>query len=253
VHYFCVTHQPIPWRMPSFMTQVGTGDYMPPSGIALSERFPEWANSSATFSEYAALFALRRVLEEEPGGRFVGFCHGRRFPVAEPVAPRRGFNQVISPAEFEALPDTVFVRDGRTVLAPPVVNFGMTVLEQYAHDHLARDILRFFATAVDLGAITDTDAAAFLSRPGFIPASSVAVVPTDWAVRTLTTLEEVAVAFHEQDHTARDGYQQRVIGFCLERLNGMFVERLLRDTDPDRRQLHLSLLVSEDGRVVRTE
>jgi hypothetical protein len=235
------------------MTQVGTGSYVPPSGIALSERFPEWAHRNVTHSEFAALFSLRRVLEEDPGGRFVGFCHWRRFPVAEEVAARRGFNQVISPPEFEALPDSVFLSDGETVLTPPVVNFGMTVLEQYAHDHLTRDLLRFFATAVDLGAISDAEAAAFLSRPGFIPASTVAVVPTEWAVRTLTTLEEVAVAFDEQDHTAREGFQQRVIGFCLERLNGMFTERLLQDTAPDRRQLNLSLLVSEDGRVVRTE
>jgi hypothetical protein len=253
VHYFCITHQPVPWRIPSFMTLVGTGDYVPPTGIALAERFPDWAHRNTTYSEYAALFALRRVLEEDPGGDFVGFSHWRRFPVVEQVAPRRGFNQVISPSDFEALPENVFLGDGRTVLSPPVVNFGMTVLEQYAHDHLARDLMRFFATAVDHGALTDAEAAAFLSRPGFIPASTVVVLPTEWAVQTLTTLEEVAEAFHREDHTDRDGYQQRVIGFCLERLNGMFTERLLTRTDQDRRQLQLSLLVSEDGRVVRTE
>lgn len=253
MHYFCVTHQPIPWRIPGFMTQVGTGDHVPPGGLGLRDRFPEWAHRNVTHSEFAALFALRRVLEEDPGGPFVGFCHWRRFPVVAEVAPGRGFNQVIGPDEFEALPDEVFLGDGNTLLSPPVVNFGMSVVQQYAHSHLARDLLRFMAVAAEVGALTDTEAAAFLSRPGFIPASSVAVVPTPWAVRTLTVLEEVAETFEKQEYTPREGYQQRVIGFCLERLSAFFMERLLRETEPDRRQIRLSVLVSTDGTVARTE
>ena len=103
--YFCITHKQPDWPLPDFLTVVGTGGYVPPNGIALSEKYPELAFQNEHLGEFAALFALRRMLADEPAERMVGISHYRRFALTQPLGNLYLFNSYATPDKLaDALP-----------------------------------------------------------------------------------------------------------------------------------------------------
>lgn len=35
--YYCIAHAPVAWPLPDYLTVLGSGDYVPPQGLAMSQ------------------------------------------------------------------------------------------------------------------------------------------------------------------------------------------------------------------------
>jgi hypothetical protein len=252
VRYFSVAYRPLEWPMPDFMEVVSTspaGD-----GVAdLSTTYPELAGRDAVLGEYATLFALRRLLEEErargrsAGSGMVGVSHYRRFAVTRATGARSFVYGVVRPGEFIRLPQDLFVPAPGTILFPSPIRVNPTLIAQYGAYHPTRDLLFFMALAVDLGVVTNEQVTNWLSGEVMVPAPAIGVYPEDWFVETQTALETVVDAFESTVAVPREGYQRRAVAFCLERLHGLLLSALVSTWSDDAYIAHPALLVSPDG------
>jgi hypothetical protein len=245
--YYCITHREVPWPVPSFMTMVGTGDYEPAGGVALSRAFPELAHRNGVLGEYAAMFAIRRILERDGVTGFVGTGQYRRFAVTEATGRPEGIHSIVTPEEFVELPSGAFVGDGTAPVIPGRLTFPMSLLEQHAGVHTGRDLLHYFAAAAECGVVTDREAARFLTGRTLIAMASVGYVPVPWFVQTMRLLEEVTDRFTERYYVPRQGDQERVVGWCCERLHGLLWERRIQEWLPKELVSHPVIVVAESG------
>jgi hypothetical protein len=239
--------------MPDFMEVVSVsplGD-----GVTdLSTSYPEFAGRDAVLGEYASLFALRRLLQDaRSGGRppaaddMVAVSHYRRFAVTRATGKRSFVYGTVRPEEFARLPRSLFVPPPGTVLFPMPIQVVPNLLVHYASFHRSRDLLFFMALAVDLGLVTNEQAAKWISGRVMVPAPAVGVYPENWLVETLTALESVVDAFESTVAVAREGYQRRAIAFCLERLHGLLLSTLIESWPQDKSVANPALVVSPDG------
>lgn len=251
MRYFVVSHQPLEWALPAYMEPVSTV----PCGervTDLSTAHPGFAGRGTELSEYATLFALRRVLADSWGptgpaaGEMLGVAHYRRYPVVRPIGIPDDVYGVVTPAEFEALGEEDLLPPPDTIVLPTVKRTN-GVLRQYGQAHVARDLLHFMALAIDLGVIGDRAAASFLTQPLTVPACTIGIYPADWYVRVLGELERVVDAFQSTFASPREGYQSRAAAFCCERLHGMLLASLLVDWDADRVLINPAVIVSATG------
>ena len=245
--YYCVTHTAPPWPLPHFMTPVGTGHYVPQTGLALSRSYPDLAHENRLLGEYAALFVLRQLLADVDPQRFVGLAHYRRFLLTEPVGTLQAFSYVAHPDQLANVPHEHFVADGGTPMIPAVVDTRASVLQQYASAHVASDLLHFIAIAVEEGVLRGDDAANFLSGSHMIASPSVAYVPVGWFVDLIGAVERVARIFRQRHFVEREGYQMRSMGFCCERLHGWLLLRRALEWGIDRLIVKPVVVLSMDG------
>ncbi len=224
--YFCIAHAPFNWQMPDFMTMVGSGDYVPEHGLAMSQLLtPEEAQRNRYLGEYLALFELRRKLIADQAEGFVGFCHYRRFALTEPIGVLQGFNYHAHPDMLARVRPEHFLGDGQTPIVPIAVRWAGSVLQQYEASVTGRDLLMFFGDAIDCGVITNKEAADFLSGPEFIPAPTVCYIPVQWFVEIVHDLELVASRYFRHHYIHREGYADRSIAFCCERLQAFMLAK----------------------------
>lgn len=245
--YYCIAHQPHPWRLPDFMTMIGTGDHVPERGIAMSERFPGEAHKNRFHGEYVALYAIRKMLLDAGAQGFVGFCHYRRFALPRPIGTLRGFNFHAHPDLLATLRPEDFYGDGAVPIIPASVTFAGSVLQQAAASDIGRDILLFFGDAVDCGVITSTEAANFLSGNSFITAPTVAYIPVDWFVDIVHALEMVMSRFYRYHYIDREGYLGRSMAFCCERLQALLLAKRAAAWGLDKLIAQPLTLLSEHG------
>jgi hypothetical protein len=249
--YFSVTHRAVSWPLRDWMTVIGGGPTRPPECRDLTQEYPETKTLNVSMSEFRQLFALRRLIEDEQFEGMVGVSHYRRFAVSDPgISAEGGDQQLVDPATFQALPDQVFLGDGQQLIVPSFVDFGKTTLVQYAQAHEARDLMYFFALAVDLGVVTGDAASLFLSQGGMIACASIGVFPGPWLVSALTALEQVSRAFEANFLIERGAYQGRTIAFCCERLMALLVQQLAIGWPDEKLSMCRPLIISEDGNVV---
>jgi hypothetical protein len=234
--FYCIAHAPFAWQMPDFMTMLGSGDYVPESGLAMSKMLtPEQALRNRYMGEYLALFEIRRLLLENKTGGFVGFCHYRRFALTEPIGELRGFNHHAHPDLLAQVKPEHFYADGKTPIVPISVTFAGSLLEQYqANDGSARDMMMFFGDAVDCGVLTGQEAARFISGPTFIPAPTVSYIPVEWFVDIMRDLELVMSRFYRHHYIAHGGYRERSMAFCAERLQSFLLSKRIAEWGADK-------------------
>jgi hypothetical protein len=224
--YYCIAHAPFPWRMPAFMTMLGSGDYVPESGLAMSQLLsPEEARRNRYLGEYLALFQVRRLLQQQQAQGMVGFCHYRRFALTVPIGTRRDFNHWAHPDDFARVLPEHFLGDGQTPIVPVRHRFAGSVLQQYCANAVARDILMFFGDAIDCGVISDWEASNFLSGDAFIPCPTVAYIPVPWFIEIAQQLELVMSRHYRYHYINRDGYLARSMAFSCERLHALLLAR----------------------------
>lgn len=223
--FFCITHKQPEWPLPDFLTIVGTGGYVPPRGIGLSQHYPELAFQNEHLGEFAALFAIRRMLEGLPQESLFGICHYRRFALIQPLGELRGFNSYAHPSLLARAKPEHFFGEGNKIIVPALVQFQGSVLRQYAAVAEARDLLMYFGAAIDAGVVDQTEAAEFLSQNSFIPACTAAYIPAGWFVDILTRVETATRHFMQTTHIERDGFQKRNAGFCAERFHSMLLQK----------------------------
>lgn len=253
MRYFCATHQPLDWPLPSFMEPVATV----PAGAGvtdLSERYPELGGRGVELGEYATLFAVRRLLQESwrengpaAADEMIGTGHYRRFAVTRPTGMRSAMFGVVTPEEFTALPDDLFLPSPGTLLLAAPVDPGVPIVSSYGMAHPVRDLLRFMAAAIDLGAVDDAVVGRFLGQNVMLTTPTAGVVPATWLVETLETIERVVDAFQESYAEPREGYQARAMGFCCERLHALLAVPLIEGWAQDRVVFNPAIIVTGEG------
>ncbi|CAN7152683.1 MULTISPECIES: hypothetical protein [Duganella] len=233
--YYCIAHAPFAWKMPDFMTMLGSGDYVPESGLAMSKMLtPEQATRNRYLGEYLALFQIRRMLIADKAEGFVGFCHYRRFALTDPIGTLRGFNHHAHPDMLAGVLPEHFYGDGKTPIVPISVAFNGTIMQQLQANCPVRELLMFFGDAIDCGVITDLEAANFLSGNAFITAPTVAYIPVTWFVEIVHDLELVMSRYYRHHYIERDGYLARSMAFCCERLQAFLLAKRIAEWGPDK-------------------
>lgn len=190
-------------------------------------RCARFTMGSRLASEYAGLFAIRQRLEEVGYDGGVIVAHYRRF-VSRRTFGRLSDNvpgvRTLTPREAEGVTFTDLLPDpAQDWLLTMPLRIGQQVGGQYNTKHILRDLLRFLTDAVDAGAIDSNDAHRALFTDLLIPACSVGCYPARWFNSIFRKLEIAAVAFLDGGYVEREGYQRRVLGFCLERLNNFLI------------------------------
>lgn len=247
--FYCISHQDSPWPLPDFMTMIGTGDYVPPVGIAMSVSYPELAHKNRYLGEYVALYAIRNLLLEQRRSGFIGLCHYRRFALTRQIGELRGFNYHAHPDMLATLRPEDYYGDGATPILPANVTFAGSILRQYAASSVSRDLLMFFGDAVDCGVITSDEAADFLSGNSFITAPTVCFIPVDWFVEIVNALEIVMARFYRYHYIERQGYLERSMAFCCERLQALLLAKKAQAWGMDKLIMrHLTLLTEQGPR-----
>ena len=165
---------------------------------------PELAFQNEHLGEFAALFAIRRMLEGQAPTSMFGICHYRRFALTQPLGEMRGFNSYAHPSLLSQARPEHFFGEGNKIIVPSLVHFEGSVLRQYAAVAEARDLMMYFGAAVDAGAVDQNAAADFLSQNSFIPACTAAYLPVGWFVDIVTRVEMATQSIHEdRAHRAR--------------------------------------------------
>lgn len=223
--FYCIAHQAPGWPLPDFMTVIGTGDYVPPRGIAMSQSFPKEAHKNRYLGEYVALYEIRRMLLASGADGFVGLCHYRRYALPNPPGEMRGFNYLAHPDLLAGLRPEDYFGDGQTPIVPLSVAFPGSVLQQAAASDIGRDLLMYFGDAIDCGIITDQEASWFLSGNRFITAPTVAFIPVEWFVEIVDALERVNSRFFRHHYIERAGHFSRTPAFCCERLQALLLAK----------------------------
>lgn len=226
--FYCIAHAPFNWKMPDFMTMLGSGSYVPETGLAMSQLMsPEEAARNRYLGEYLALFEVRRQLIARQATGFVGFCHYRRFALTHLIGTLDGFNMHAHPDLLTQVKPEHFYGDGQTPIVPITVSWPGTLLQQYEANNVGRDLLMFFGDAIDCGVITHKEAADFLSSNAFIAAPTVSYIPVKWFIEIAHDLELVASRFFRHHYVHRPGYEDRSIAFCCERLQALMLAKRL--------------------------
>lgn len=224
--YYCIAHAPFAWSIPDFITMLGSGNYVPDTGLAMSQLLsPERASSNRHLGEYLALFQIRRMLEASGAEGFVGVCHYRRFALTQPFGHLRGFNYWAHPSDFSRVSLEHFIGDGQTPIVPIATVFPGSVLQQYNAVAVTRDLLLYFGDAIDCGVITDQEASDFLSGNVFIPCPTVAYLPVPWLIAIAHDLELVMSRHYRHHYLHRQGHLARSMAFCCERLQALLLAR----------------------------
>ena len=246
-----MAHEPLAWPLPDYMEAVSTV----PAGADvrdLSLEVPQFRGRGVELSEYATLFALRRVLERTwadtppPPDERIGIGHYRRYAVTRPLGSGTGEYGVIGTSEFAELGRDAFVPPPGSLLLPSIMPVS-SVLGQYAVSHVARDLLHFIGLAIDLGVVDGRLAAQVLSEGVLAVVPCTGVYPARWYVQVLADLERVVDAFESTVAVPREGYQRRAVAFCCERLHGMLLAGLVDSWPADRVVSQRAVIVSDDG------
>jgi hypothetical protein len=247
--FYCISHKDPGWPLPPFLTLVGTGGYVPERGIGMSVHAPQLAYKNMKLGEYAALFMIRRLLEEAHADGFVGVCHYRRYALVAEIGELRGFNYHAHPSELRDLPIEAFIGDGTTPIISAPINFPGTVMQQYSANAVGRDLLMFFGDAVDCGVIDSDEAINFLSGTSFITAGNVGYMPVAWFVETMRQLEGVVARFAHNHYIRREGYEERTMGLCCERLHGLLLRKKALEYGADKVITRPLTVLTETGRL----
>jgi len=247
--FYCISHKDPGWPLPPFLTLVGTGGYVPERGIGMSVYAPQLAYKNMKLGEYAALFMIRRLLEEAHADGFVGVCHYRRYALVAEIGQLRGFNYHAHPSELQDLPIEAFIGDGTTPIISAPINFPGSVMQQYSANVVGRDLLMFFGDAVDCGVIDSDEAINFLSGTSFITAGNVGYMPVAWFVETMRQLEGVVARFAHNHYIRREGYEERTMGLCCERLHGLLLRKKALEYGADKVITRPLTVLTETGRL----
>lgn len=209
------------------------------------------------FNEYSSLFFLRRkLMDEASAGDTITLCQHRRFVLNRPMG-RQSTNQqwalVLSPSEVVGLDlgNELLPLAGRSYLIGSGLTLSKGLLQQYAHAHFIRDILRFSSVLVDAEILTDQDVLSFLSQHYLIPSPSCGSFRLECFLEILTKLELAASAFWNNGYKAyQDNYQSRVCSFLLERLNSFLLLKYLHERGENIKQLTGSTILVSDSLVI---
>jgi hypothetical protein len=116
--------------------------------------------------------------------------------------------------------------------------------------HPLQEYLRFIALAIDLAIIDGNDAVRLLSATHLITAASVGTFPVEPWIEQMKKLEDLTLAYLALNSKKYEGFNRRIIAFCLERLHSYLLMKVIDNNINNTNITGYQLVISENGLVV---
>jgi len=203
--------------------------------------------------EYHFLFGLRRFLEQNQGAySSVIIAHYRRFLSSKKMGVPTNLNQshtfAITSQEAEKEDASIILpKAGPWLIGTPVIIHGGSTLIQFYVSHPVEEYLRMITIAIDLGLLNGGDAVNLLHASHMITAASVGVFPVDRFIEHMKILEKIVIAYLEKTNKKYEGYNRRIIAFCLERIHSYLLMNIIEELKFDSNATGYQLVLTEDG------
>jgi len=267
MHIFVATHKNIGYNIPFPHVLIGMDGYNSNGAIDISSFLPEYMNSDRTFASYRAGWGALRFLENNQckDDDFMVVCSYRSFwGVKSHNNYMDLFHENTSSNQLDPLAFRVFqtpielqetwkssilltAPEGVDFITTRPVDFGISVLEQYASSHHLDDLMYGIGLAIRLGCIDPGVTAHVLSNRIFIHGFAGRVK----IFRELySKLFLIAEEFYQKHHIPRDSYQERSINFVLERIVSIFLVQKIYYEKASALNVNL-VQISGDGAYVR--
>ncbi|WP_233851771.1 hypothetical protein [Paraburkholderia sp. HD33-4] len=235
--YICLTHVPPPFEFPSDVSMLCLGAEQGPGKANLRDLAPEWEPYHPQIGGLAGCFALKNyIVDNNLQVRQIGICQYRKFVSHRKIGGTPADNypvmDVVSSNTLTTAQIAEAMAPGRRdfLLGQPAAVRG-GYLNQYQECHPPEDLLRFAATALELGVLSRHEATPFMAEQVFLPGGiEMGVFPAEFWVRSISAIESVVRACCERYPIRREGYQARSWAFCAERLGSFLLLRHLTAT-----------------------
>ena len=179
----------------------------------------------SSLSEYVQLLWLYDNFEKIVGTYdYIRIFHYRRFVARAKIGRPSSHEWAQWIAKDELLKySNEFSRHTTRELFNTPHTFSQGVRGQYETAHVLDDFINFSNFLFESGILASKEATSFMTGSTLIPSSSMGTFHNTTLRQILMTLKEAA-QFHETNYfVPRAGYQRRVLGFLLERLNSYLI------------------------------
>lgn len=212
----------------------------------------QFGEHGSALSEYAQLFWLCDHFDAIVGHHeFVRIFQYRRFVARTRVGqPSNQPHLRWITTEELARREKDFSRFSTTELFNQIYEHPGGMLAQYESAHVLVDMINFSKFLLEAEILGSKRVALFLSDQPMIPASNMGTFRAGTLREILMTLKRAAEFMKTGYFTPRSGYQRRVVGFLLERLNSHLLLHRLKSSLTDASHGH-HILIS-DGPLVTT-
>jgi len=196
--------------------------------------------SDAHLSEYYMLFGLANYLRENNQKyTHLSIAHYRRF-VAVIKSGVSSTNQAYTRIIPPEMANDVYANhrippSGDWLIGYPLQLNEGGVVRQFARHHPLSELLRILVASTDEKVLSNEFIAEILNQNLFIPAPSASFTPVDCFLSTMDILERAVRAYLKSTHLREfEGYQKRIIAFCLERIHSHLTLSMLAKTPTNR-------------------
>lgn len=218
---FCIGHRGLAFDPPGEFAYVSQADQGLPRQVIVPESAFPPALQVPALSEYAKLFALADLLGRgDTSGsimvfqyrKFLGYREGSQRSTNQPFA------FAVPPEEAVGLfpTDEELGTHADAMLVGPAINVG-SLAANYAHHHVIDDFVAF-ALSLRATIFDDASCARFLRCAVLLPVPSLGIFELPFFLDQMAKLRAAWTHFATNFYVPREGYQQRVGGFLLERL-----------------------------------
>ncbi len=232
----CLTHKEVPVFLYKKADIVISSDVLLQSekSVFIDKNF--YGKHGVVLSEYAQLFFLLSFLQKnEINQEYIRIFHYRRFVsvLQFELVPSKNLYWSFpidesKLSEFDA--DFGNVRNIEIFNTP--IEFQDSLMSQYQREHYLTDLLFFSEYLIEENILTTIDVTEFLMFKFMIPACSVGVYHKIFMIEMLRLLF-LAAGFRDSKYfIRRDGYQERSLGFLLERLQSFLIFKYISTVHP---------------------
>lgn len=258
IHYFCIGHElptfepatdylfvsPIEKKVKNFL-------YVP--DLSLGEAF-----NGKFLSEYTQLIALSHYLKEaniSPSDSVYIYQYRKFITLSKQglnpdphlfwtylVHPSLAYQYFPNRSELDILSEKI--------ITGPVLNIR-SIIHNYSGNHHIEDFSAFILSLRET-IFSAKECNQFCQTNLFIPAPSMGLFRVDFFMNVIDQLTQVWKYFYENFFIERHGYQRRVGGFLLERLNSYLITMALSDQVIHKHFAGYQLTVTQDSQVRQT-
>lgn len=211
--------------------------------------------SDKEIGEYHYLFGLRRYLESNQG-RYgvVIIAHYRRILSSKKLGLPTNLNQshtfVVNPEVLEEEDSSIILpNSGCWLIGTPVLIHNGKHLAHFNISHPIQEYLRFLTLAIDLSIINGDDAVNLLNATHLITAASIGVFPVEPFILHMKKLEELTLAYLKLGGRRYEGFNQRIIAFCLERIHSYLLMKVINEQGNNHNITGYQVVLSDNGAV----
>ena len=206
-------------------------------------------------SEYYMLFGLARFLTNRSEYTHVNIAHYRRFVSKVKIgrtAKNQNYTQLVHSTEAqEAYQAQMEVVDKDFIIGQPMVLSPIGVFAQFGKHHPLSELFKILVKSNESGLLTNDFLFKLASTKYLFPAPTVGMFPVRYFIETMTLLESIVRICHLSNiPSSYEGYQLRIIAFCLERIHSQHLLMHLEHIDRDRLTIGYQCVVGEGDFVI---